>query len=60
MDTLAHARLGAVVDAMAGREPLPAAGAALAVSLAMAAALLEKAASAPRGGAPVDAAAEAR
>jgi len=60
IDTLAHARLGAVVDAMASREPLPAAGAALAVSLAMAAALLQKAASAPRGGAVVDAAAEAR
>lgn len=60
MDTLAQARLAAVVDAMAGREPLPAAGAALAVSLAMAAALLQKAASAPRDGAPVDAGAEAR
>jgi formiminotetrahydrofolate cyclodeaminase len=60
MDTLAHERLGAIVDAMASREPLPAAGAALAISMAMAAALLEKAASAPRKGVPVDAAAEAR
>jgi formiminotetrahydrofolate cyclodeaminase len=60
LDTLAHERLGAIVDAMAGREPLPAAGAALAVSLAMSAALLQKAASAPRAGVPVDAAAEAR
>jgi formiminotetrahydrofolate cyclodeaminase len=60
IDTLAHERLGAIVDAMASREPLPAAGAALAISMAMAAALLEKAASAPRGGVAVDAAAEAR
>lgn len=60
LDTLAHERLGAVVDAMAGREPLPAAGAALAIGLSMAAALLAKAASAPRGGVPVDAPAEAR
>lgn len=60
IDTLAHERLGAIVDAMASREPLPAAGAALAISMAMAAALLEKAASAPRNGVPVDAAAEAR
>ncbi len=59
-DTLAHERLGAIVDAMASREPLPAAGAALAISMSMAAALLEKAASAPRKGVPVDAAAEAR
>ncbi|HEX4344923.1 MAG TPA: cyclodeaminase/cyclohydrolase family protein [Solirubrobacteraceae bacterium] len=60
MDTLAHERLGAVVDAMAGREPLPAAGAALAIALSMAAALLVKAASAPRDGTAIDAAAQAR
>lgn len=60
LDTLAHERLGAVIDALASREPLPAAGAALAISLAMAAALLEKAASAPRHGVPVDGAAQAR
>lgn len=60
LDTLAHERLGAVIDAMGSREPLPAAGAALAISLSMAAALLQKAASAPRDGLPVDAAAEAR
>jgi formiminotetrahydrofolate cyclodeaminase len=59
-DTLAHERLGAVVDAMAGREPMPAAGAAVAIGLSMAAALLEKAASAPRAGVPVDAASQAR
>lgn len=59
-DTLAHERLGGVVDAMAGREPMPAAGAAVAIALSMAAALLEKAASAPRAGVPVDAASQAR
>jgi methenyltetrahydrofolate cyclohydrolase len=60
MDTLAHERLGAVIDAMASREPLPAAGAALAIALSMAAALLVKAASAPRDGTAIDAAAQAR
>lgn len=58
--SLADERLGAVVATMAGREPAPAAGAALAVTLSMAAALLEKAASASRDGVPVDSAAQGR
>jgi formiminotetrahydrofolate cyclodeaminase len=60
LGSLADERLGAVVATMAGREPMPAAGAAVAVTLAMAAALLEKAASAPRNGVPVDSAAQGR
>jgi formiminotetrahydrofolate cyclodeaminase len=52
---LSDERLGAVVDQVASREPLPAAGAAVAVTL-----LLEKAASAPRAGVPVDSAAQGR
>jgi formiminotetrahydrofolate cyclodeaminase len=60
LGSLADARLGAVVATMAGREPLPAAGAAVAVTLAMSAALLEKAASAPRNGVAVDSAAQGR
>ncbi len=58
--SLGDERLGAVVEKMAGREPLPAAGAAVAVTLSMSAALLEKAASAPRDGVPVDSAAQGR
>jgi formiminotetrahydrofolate cyclodeaminase len=57
---LSDERLGAVVDQVASREPLPAAGAAVAVTLSLAAALLEKAASAPRAGVPVDSAAQGR
>lgn len=53
-DNLADEPLGTLVAAMSSREPLPAAGAALAVTLAMAAALLAKAASATRHGAAVD------
>lgn len=60
LGALVDERLGSVVDLMAGREPLPAAGAAIAVSLSLAAALLEKAASAPRGGQPVDSSAQGR
>jgi len=60
LGSLADERLGAVVATMAGREPLPAAGAAVALTLTMAAALLEKAASAPRGGVPVDSGAQGR
>jgi formiminotetrahydrofolate cyclodeaminase len=58
LGSLADERVGAVVAAMAGREPPPAAGAALALTLTLAAALLEKAASASRGGVPVDSAAQ--
>jgi formiminotetrahydrofolate cyclodeaminase len=60
LGTLADERLGAFVAAMAGPEPLPAAGAAIAMTLAIAAALLETAASAPRNGVPVDSAAQGR
>jgi formiminotetrahydrofolate cyclodeaminase len=60
LDRLADESLGTVVAAMSSREPLPAAGAALAVTLAMAAALLAKAASATRHGAAVDSAACSR
>jgi formiminotetrahydrofolate cyclodeaminase len=58
--SLADERLGDVVEAMAGRQPLPAAGAAIAVTLALSAALLEKGASAPRDGVPIDSAAQGR
>lgn len=58
LGSLADERLGAVVATMAGREPLHAAGAALAVTLSMTAALLEKAAAAPRNGMPVDSVAQ--
>ena len=54
---LADERLGLIVEAMAGREPLPAAGAAIALTLALAAALLEKGASVSRNGVPVNSAA---
>lgn len=57
---LADERLGDLLATMAGREPLPAAGAAIAITLSFSAALLETAASALRAGAPVDAAAQAR
>ncbi len=60
LSSLADQRLGALVATMAGREPQPAAGAAVAFTLSMAAALLEKATSAPRHGAPVDSAGQAR
>ena len=58
--SLADERLGAVIATMAGREALPAAGSAVALTLSLAAALLEKAASAPREGQPVDSAARGR
>lgn len=60
LGSLADERLGAVVATMAARKPAPATGAALAVTLSMAAALLEKAASARRNGVPVDSAAQGR
>jgi formiminotetrahydrofolate cyclodeaminase len=57
---LADERLGALLSTMASREPLPAAGAAIAITMSFSAALLETAASAPRDGVPVDAAARDR
>lgn len=57
---LADDRLGAVLAAIAGPKPVPAAGAALAVTLGIAAALLEKAASAASDGVPVDSSAQGR
>ncbi|HVF79855.1 MAG TPA: cyclodeaminase/cyclohydrolase family protein [Solirubrobacteraceae bacterium] len=60
LGSLADERLGAVVAAMARREARPAAGSAVAVTLSMSAALLEKAASALNNGVPVDSAAQGR
>jgi formiminotetrahydrofolate cyclodeaminase len=57
---LADERLGALLATMASREPLPAAGAAIAITLSFSAALLETAASALRDEAPVDAVAADR
>lgn len=57
---LADERLGALLATMAGREPLPAAGAAIAITMSFSAALLETSASALRDSAPVDAAAADR
>lgn len=60
IEPLADVRLGAVVARMASRELMPAAGSAVALTLSMSAALLEKAATARRGGVPVDSAAQGR
>ena len=58
--SLAEMRLGSVISTMAAREPLPAAGSAVALTLSFAAALLEKATSVPRAGVPIDSAAHGR